>query len=253
MENLNELITLADKGDLKAIIDIAQYYVDNNKMVDALDWWKRAYHLGHISSITVICHIQKLCAIAVIDMAGLKSAEDELKELYQWTKLQQKHLKNGEISIKEDSSVLEFASYKLATIYYSQNNYKQVFSLSDDLNLSLRSQLLLGNTYFKNELYSAAYNLLAKLENNSTYAQKIKEIKDRDDYEIFSYCVATHYLAGIYRIGLPSIHISSDLNKSHSILSFALPYVSDSAYSEVITEELAKFQKKLFGGYKYIG
>lgn len=92
-----------------------------------------------------------------------------------------------------------------------------------------------------------AYQFLSYVERDSAYITS-----DKEYYEDAILSFAAYELSCCYRIGLPGT-LNPDLERSVRIMSFVLPNLKYDFSKPLLQKELAKYKKKMLGGYKYIG
>ena len=96
------------------------------------------------------------------------------------------------------------------------------------------------------EAYAEAFRLMVQIFHDETYAAKEKEVVEEGIY-IDTLC----NMSLIYRVGLSDV-VGQNLTEAVSVLQYALRYVKDEDFRVMIEKELGRYQKKMFGGYRYV-
>ena len=105
---------------------------------------------------------------------------------------------------------------------------------------------LLGLCYVEQDDIDKGFPILKKVSMDEDYRKTEKSYNKEAVY-----CQAMQFLADLYRVGYPRL-IPVDLNKSVEILTSIANSMKDEELKGMVQNELNKYQKKMFGGYKYI-
>ena len=253
--DLEKITSLAQNGDIPSMHKLAEYYFDCKEYYKADFWYKKLYNNGLIGAVTLIALLNNHFAKMHMELDGLSDPETipAIKEAYVWAKKKKQHIVAGEISVDSQEKAeaieeAEAAAYNLAIAHVFRKEYTEIASLSDDL-VTTRGKIICGlgrklSAKSEADLY-AAYEKLVVLERNTEYASKSK-----DSREEFIYTWALIELSNLCRCGVKNI--SADISRAFDILSFGNVYVKDTENKDSIQNELSHYNKKMFGGYKYI-
>lgn len=251
-------VTLAEKGDIGAMISLGDYYIQHDKEKDRFEKAAKWYEMAAKHDVVYAIHMTVLCkkieAEAGLLVArkveyGVDFALTELESLYEWTAKEleciNKQLPGTEdLKIEDAIKNFEDASYHLALCCYWVGRYAEVKELICDFE-DVRSRILYGAI------------LIQLAENHAGMAEALKHLQvitDRQymdapkfELEEDAYAVAVVQISRLYQMKGQQ----ADMEAAVSLLDFMAQAVRRDENKQRIREERNRYQKKLFGGYKY--
>lgn len=253
---LEELKRLAEQGDTGAMIEIADRIYDKNsydKIVESVSWDLRAAEAGSLAGI--MRSITGCTLIAVIDL--LPDIKDWKEALYysqqtlRWCDVARKEIQLDQDDLKMVTDSRNDCRYYCGVCHYYLKNYDEAARVLYGLQQP-RAYVLYGVCMFQQgandyDKRKTAYQVLSNVEKDVAYITSKKEYYEDS---ILSY--AAFMLSAFYRIGLPGI-LNSDLEHGVNIMTFVLSNLEYDVAKPLLQKELAKYKKKLLGGYKYVG
>lgn len=256
---IEEAIQLAENGDIGAMMALGQYYVQQNTgdgISKAAEWYEAAAKQNVVQAMhmTVLCKNMLAYAglqIAEHDEFGAKFAMDDWKEVYDWAAKELKCINSeveGAEKVDVDDALKNFtdASYFYALTCYWADQFSLVTALLSDFE-DTRSKILYGAALIQlaesNTQMTNAVRLLTPIIKDTAYAAADKAIWEEDVYALTAL-----QLSMLYK----NNGSQSDLELAVSLLTFVLRAVKNENNSTIIRQELNRYQKKLFGGYKYV-
>lgn len=256
---IEEAIQLAESGDIGAMISLGDYYVQQ-KTGDGIEKAAGWYEVAAKKNIVYAIHMTVLCKkmlayaglqIAEHDEFGTKFAMEDWKDVYNWAAKELECI-NAEIEgskkINIDDAINNFtdASYFYALTCYWAERFSDVTELLSDLH-DTRSRILYGAALIQlaesNAQMSNAIRVLNPIIKDASYAAADKAVWEEDVYTLTAW-----QLSMLYK----NNGSQSDLESAVSLLNFVLRAVKNENNTTVIRNELNRYQKKLFGGYKYV-
>ena len=253
-----EAVTLAEKGDIGAMISLGDYYIqhenEENRFEEAAKWYEMAakHDVVYAIHMTVLC--KKIGTEAGLLIAkkveyGVDFALTELESLYEWTAKELECINKqlpGTEKLKVEDAIKNFedASYYLALCCYWVGRYEEAKKLICDFE-DVRSKILYGAI------------LIQLAENHAGMAEALKHLQvitDRQymdapkfELEEDAYAVAAVQISRLYQMKGQQ----ADMEAAVSLLDFMAQAVRRDENKQRIREERNRYQKKLFGGYKY--
>ena len=255
---LEECIKLAESGDIGAMISLGDYYIQKKESADdiekAVEWYEKAaqHKIPYAIHMTVLGkQIQAQGALLVADKVemGAVFAMDEWKSVYEWAAEELDCINNKvpgseDINIKDAIQNFEEASYYFALCSLGSGNCGQALELVGDFE-DVRSKILCAVARFElaqtNSDYASIAKLLMAVIEDPDYAAATK-------YGIEEELYAT---AGL-QLALMHRELISDLDAAVHVLQFMATAVRRDTNVQKINAELSRYQKKFFGGYKYV-
>lgn len=255
---LEEGIKLAESGDIGAMISLGNYYIQKKESADdiekAAEWFEKAakHKVVYAIHMTVLAKkIQAHGGLMVADKVemGVAFALDEWKSVYEWAAEELNCINNKvpgseEIKISDAIQNFEEASYYFALCSYWEDKYAQAVELVCDFD-DARSKILCAAARIQlaqtNSDYASAAKLLMSAIEDSSYAAAEKYAIEEEVYTI-----AAIQLSMMHR------ELIHDLDAAVSVLQFMANHVRRDKNIQKINSELNRYQKKLFGGYKYV-
>lgn len=255
---LEEVVELAENGNVDAMIALGRYYAKDldEHGEDAAKWFESAAKHGDCFGILMTINFKVLTASYRLDnvrMFGYDSVKEPLYEAYPWCTELKNCICNNVPGIENVDST--FANNKInETLYFlarckyiTMDDSDEILPLLEDTS-SDPAALLKGVVLFKEANnateYEEAYLYLSRIVNNDKYANTPKI----DDEELI-YGQAAAFSSICLRMGLGT---KRDVNAAARVLTIALNTLRDEGSKKIISGELQHYQKKAFGGYKYV-
>lgn len=254
-----EAVALAENGDIGAMISLGDYYIqhegEDERFEKAAKWYEMAAKRDVVYAIhmTILCKkIETEAGLMIAKKVeyGVDFALRELESLYEWTAKEleciNKQLPGTEdLKIEESIKNFEDASYHLALCCYWVGRYEEAKELICDFK-DVRSKILYGAI------------LIQMAENNAGMTEALKHLEvimDRQyvdapkfELEEDAYAVAAVQVSRLYKIK----GSQADMEAAVALLDFTAQAVRRDENKQRIRDERNRYQKKLFGGYKYI-
>mgnify|MGYP003297377559 CR=1 FL=1 len=253
---IEEAIQLAENGDIGAMISLGDYYVQKNNadgVENAYKWYAMAAKHKVVYAIHMALLTKKISAESSLLVAtqveyGVSFAMDEWRELYELASDELDCITKGlpgseDLKIEDTIANLKEATYHYALCAYSLGDYTKACALIADSD-DIRSVILYGSCLIQladnaKEMANAAM-LFAPVIHNQEYVAAQKSALEENAYR-----TAAIQLSRINKL-------VGDLETAVSILTFMSNAVRRDNNKQAISEELSHYQKKLFGGYKYV-
>jgi len=255
MENLSEILARAQTGNQEAISQLIDYYKEQNDE-DKAAYWEDKKTLENYAGLTILSMLMNgLELLASQSMGAWDEVENNAKEIRKKAKELLEMYHRGDIYPNADNihtakKHLADAEYGLAVAAYMRdddaNKAFQILHAQEEL--PIKSAALLGVAAAGINKLDVAYKQLNQVIYDQEYAQA-----DRANYfaDEMIYAQAFHYMSAMYRIGLPGL-VKQDLEHAMDILGAGIRVIKDVDCRKILVNELSKYKKKLFGGYKYV-
>lgn len=256
---IDEAIQLAESGDVGAMISLGDYYVRQNNgegITQAADWYEAAAKKNVIYAMhmTVIC--KKILAYAGLQVAshdefGADFAMNDWKEVYYWASKELEYIcakapGTEKINVDDVRKNYAEASYFYALTCYWGDRYADVTDVISGFD-DTRSRILHGAALIQlaenDAQMNRAIGVLKPIIKDAAYAETEKNAWEEDVYAL-----AALQLSLLYK----GQGTQSDLEEAVSVLTFVLRAVKNENNTSILSDELKHYQKKLFGGYKYV-
>lgn len=260
---LEEVKQLAEQGDIGAMCSLGDFYIKQNTgegITEAAKWYEMAAERNVVYAVHMAVLAKKILSYAGLQIAdgselGWNYIKKDWQETYDWALREMRMLNDkvaGAEKIDRDQAIANYndALYHLALCNYEQKNYKEVVSLLKDKN-EKRAKILYGSALLDmanyDDEYQYAFQQFKFIDGDVEYASARKS-----KYEEKVYAVAALALSQTYRLGLGKNDVKPDMEKSVKLLSFVRTYLANAGMKDLVDEELQHYQKKMFGGYKYV-
>lgn len=256
---IEEAIQLAENGDIGAIISLGDYYMKQNTgegIEEAVKWYEKAAQKNVVYAIHMTVLGKKILAYAGLQIAshgefGTDFLLDDWNEVYDWAAKELECINNNvpgseRIDVNEAVKNFEEASYYLALCYYWGDKYLAVKDLVCDFD-DVRSQILHGAALLQlaetNSEVAKAFKHLDAIIKNAEYAASNKAALEEDVYALAALQISMMY---------KNAGSQSDMESAVGVLNYVLNAVKNDNNKQILSGELKHYQKKLFGGYKYV-
>ena len=253
--DINEIEALANNGDTKAMVDVGNYYFQLNTGHDisiAAEWYEKAAEQGSALGILHSMLAHAILAAAAEGVGAWELAYEDWDKVYdhadKFLDICNQLRATNDVSSEENTaySCRDDALYGVMKCFWHNKEYDNVTDIEISDKDSAKIHVLYGLCLWREGKYREAIPHLQAVESD----EYINTVKNDHDYMIYS--ESAFLLSGVYRIGSTGL-IPSDINKAKELLTSAYYHINNPVAKEIIAEELNKYQKKLFGGYKYIG
>ena len=255
MENIQEVLQAAENGNVTAMLMLSNYYYSSeDKDVEKSQMWAdRAADAGSVDGYRLSMVLHAFGARVAEQLGFQQLVQEEWQKTLDRAQVLKGALHDGVIDLpaEERANVdqkIDDARYGIARSRYfegDQDNCDAIIPLIMDVKTT-RARALYGICCFHVQDYAMAYRQLTYVLNDAEYAAAEKDVGDEAIY-----AEGMQYLSGICRIGLPGI-VDGNSGTAVNVLNQALQYVRDEDFRKHLLEELNRYQKKLFGGYRYV-
>ena len=260
---LEEAKELAAQGDLGAVCSLGDYYMSEQQdMEEAEKWYEIAAKQNVFYAVHQLVGVERMKALAALMIADREEIEygwyfagQDWQKLYDWS-LREINMINASVpgSEKVDTDKvfkdLKDTTYHLALCNYQQENEQQVVSLlrgMDETRAKVLYSLAIFDTAETEQDYEYAYELFKSVIADWNYA---RATKSRHEEAIYVIVVIT--LAGFYREGLGERGAVPNIEKAVNVLTTIQQTLENKKAKMIMDAELQHYQKKMFGGYKYV-
>lgn len=260
---LEEGKVLAEQGDINAMCSLGDFFSKQNTgegMVEAAKWYEMAAKKNVLYAINRLVLVRQMQAYAGIQIAdqidvGWEFAKKDWEEVYNWV-LRELEMINDKVTgserIDKERVMKSYcdASYYLALCNYNIKDYQAVIDLLKNMK-EKRAKILYGSALFDiandDDEYEYAIRQFKFIDGDIQYAGM-----EKSRHEEMEYVIVALTLSQLYRDGLVERGAKPDLEKAVKLLNFLKPYLRNDGIREMVEEEEKHYQKKLFGGYKYV-
>lgn len=256
MNDIHETLRAAESGDTGAMLELSEYYflAEPSDIENAQKWADAAAEAGVVGGYLISMRLHALTARAGEAMKFCELAIDEwrivLSRAERLTQALREGLKLSEEQRRGVFGALDDARYGIARSEFYKSDASEaacgeiIASLRDVQ--TAKARMLCGVCSAHRGEYPAAYRFISEALRDGDYAASQKEIGEEG---IYTEAVAD--LAAFYRAGMPGV-VERDLDAAVRTLTNGCKTVRDEDLLGHLRSELARYQKKLFGGYKYV-
>lgn len=246
--NIEELITKANAGDVDAMLQLVNIYIDKKDWNEAIDWADKAADGGNVNAMYKSVNLHSMRMHSLVAMGMLNGLmPDDARAVQQNAAVLLGACQKGLIDLNDDiyshllSALQDGMYYEAVSCYYSEpSNYDQIIHLLKDVD-SAREQFLCGCALFDTKQYDEAMKKL-----NAAYQDQEYIVAEKKTPEEGIFATAMHIFSEMERI-------NGNLDRAVVILNSAIGGVSEEEMKAHLRMELGKYQKKMLGGWKYIG
>lgn len=255
---IQEAIERANGGDVEAMVALGDYYSQEKAWSESLKW----YETGAVQG-SLYCIIQSM-TLSSMSITAAKSLPDKdwmmesSEKCGKYANMLLMAISSHPEQFKPESieqfrsdalAKLSDARFHLALgIYLGDKTPNGIARAVNELRLTdtsgnLAARILLGVILFEQRDLDESYQKLNILT-SSLETLLFREL------DLFTYTI---YGRGYLALSLLCLHLN-DTDMAHSVLENGVRALSGYAeIRELLTAELSKYRKKLFGGYEYIG
>lgn len=254
---VEEAKQLAQRGDVRAMMGLADYYAKRNNGENDIDnafhYYELAASMGEPQAIQKMAQTSRMTAdvaFSMIESEGRVRAMDEVAEkAFHWATKLDKVIRSLKISEPETVEFVKenllISLARLATLYYIDKKYDDVLRISRDINHPY-AQAIYGLAAYQvantDSEIGIAFNALKSIENDVCWK---KEFQTK--FTQILLVEAAAYLSALYRI------IYNDVDSAYRVFSCVATRSLDEAIRKDTREDMARhFKRKLFGGYSYV-
>ncbi len=254
---LEEAKTLAEQGNVGAMMALADFFSKKENDDDAIDiafhYYELAANAGEPQAVLKMAQTSSMTAgfaFSMIENEGrIDSMDADIEKAYYWAKKLDETIRN--LNIK-DSDTLGFVEdnlllsiSRLATLYYCDKKYDDVVRITRSINHPYTQSVYglalyqLANT---DQEVEDAFNALKNIENDLSWK---KEYQTK--YGQILLVEAATYLSVLFRI------IHNDVDSAYRVMSCIVTHSINESIRQDVREDMVKhFKKKIFGGYAYV-
>ena len=251
---LQEAIRLAEQGNVNMMYALGKYY--SEKEEDQLQetgwmWYERAADAGHIDALPIVCQYYEQMARTSETFYGYTTALDYWRKAAHYANIyEQAGCAVMQQASIDPTNLIELASgirYQFALCCFMADDYSDILQLYSHpetveekilYGVSL-TQAIADNSWDERQVFQ-----LLSCVSDISYSRKEKGTKEE-----CVYTSAALTFSNLLRHGLGA---PINLDAAYNVLSATLCSLKDSDCIEILKTELSHYQKKLFGGYKYI-
>ncbi len=235
----------AQAGDVEAMLELMQAAIDENDLNTAIDWADKAAEHNNYKGMygAALLHTDRMRLLVDTPFTGLLS-EDCKGAKENSVVLIGCHQK-GLIALEPETlsqlqDILQDALYYEALIecMKENSNSEHVYHLLESIS-DPRECAVCGVALFEMKRYTEAKRRLLVASGDS-YMRTKKGVREEGAYSL-----AMTILASLERA-------ESHWDKAVQILRTTMEYTSDDDVKKTLMEELSRYQKKLFGGWRYV-
>lgn len=246
--NREELIAKANEGDVGAMMQLVEMYIDEKDWNEATDWADKAAETGDVNAMykAVNLHSMRMHSLVALGMLDGLMPKDA-QAVQENAAVLIGACRKGLVDLNEDiyshllSTLRDGIYYEAISCYYSEpSDYARIIHLLQSVD-SAREQFLCGCAFFDTKRYDEALKKLNEAYQDGEYINAEKKTPEEGVF-----ANAMHVFSDMERI-------NGDLDKAVMILNRAIEGVSDEEMKARLRIELGKYQKKMFGGWKYMG
>lgn len=251
---IEEAIQKAENNDVGAMIALGDYFSREEKDNEqAVKWYEMAARHKDVYAIHMTVLLKLISAHSGMLVAkqvefGVEFAMEEWKSVYEWLAEELECINNnvpGTERLKIEDSIEKFkeASYNYALCCYFLGDYATASALISDFD-DTPSVILYGSCLIQlgetNQDMANAVKTLSPVICDREYVAAAKSALEEDAYSITGILLSRlHQLAG-------------DMESAVELLTFMSNAVRRDNNKQAISKERNRYQKKLFGGYKYV-
>ena len=244
---INEgLIIKAKSGDIDAMLQLVSAYADEGDWNEATDWADKAAEAGNVNGMykAVNLHSMRMhSCIALGMLSGLMP--DDARAVQNNAAVLIGACQKGMIDLSSDiyshllSELRDGIYYEAASCYYTEpSDNNRIIHLLKDVDTA-REQFLCGYAYFETKQYDDALRKMNAAFRDSEYLGSKKNTVEEGIL-----ATTMHSFSAMERL-------NGNFDKAVLILNHAIEAISDEEMREHLRKELSRYQKKMFGGWKY--
>lgn len=251
---LKDLAQLAEQGNTDAMIEISNriYEEDDHDKVAEAAWWdihaaEAGSSAGILRSISKCTLLAKICLLP--EYNDWDAAQYYAEQTFHWCDVAMKEIQLNQDDLKMVTDSRNDCRYYCGVCLYFLEKYNEAVQMLCDLQQP-RAYILYGISMINSDDpdgLEKAFPLLANIEREVTYITSRKT-----HYEDMILAIAAYALSACYCGGLRGV-VKPDLEHSVAVLNLILSNVEYESSKSHLRKELAKYKKKSFGGYKYVG
>lgn len=253
--DLNELMEYANAGNTEAMVEAAKICVQQNDYNGGIEWADKAAAAGDVSGCFWGILVHKIRMLRSKDMGLWSLMEEDCQKIQDYAGTIFDESDSGKITLSEqqmdiicdavNKAVYCEALYEYVTNTDSPNNARIIELLECQWQSSNEACVLYGESCFNAKHYSEAFAALSRIANNDEYCKRQK-----DTAEEVLYSCAMYSLAEMYRGGINGV-VTQDMSVAIEVLNTAIRGIYHEETRQGIRNELSRYKKTLFGGWKY--
>jgi len=254
MQNMDVLLLEAQAGNVDAMVELSRYYANEKDHGKAEEWADKAADAGSGTGylLSLVCHNVGLTVAQHLHFWELLDNEAAIviERAYKLKKGYSEGillLTNDQLQTIDDAGKDALYAQGLARYGRDVDNQQcdEIAEMLEGVH-STKAYALRAWCLMHTEAYAEAFRLMVQIFHDEAYAAKEKEVAEEGIY-IDTLC----NMSLIYRKGLRNV-VGQNLVEAVNVLQYALRYVRDEDFRVMIEKELGRYQKKMFGGYRYV-
>ena len=244
-----EILLKAQSGETEAILQLIECLAEERNWTEAIDWADKAadtYDPNGLYKAAVLHHL-RLSSLIQGNAPMHHLMEEDAQAVQKYTDVLLAAGQAGliELPTENTASLLKLradACYDEALVCHVKENPDEdrVLNLLREAE-GTKEMILFGLACYHTQLEERAREVLEKAYRDSAYAAA-----DKAPAEQYIYAEAALTLAGLLRLN------GQQMDQAVAVLNQGIRGVTGGQMKEALQIELAHYQKKLFGGWKYI-
>ncbi len=246
-----ELIRLANEGDVEAMLELVRGYIEEDKYGESAEWAERAAEAGSFVGNYLAMQCKGMDVHISAQLTLYETMLEKCKAVQKHAKILLNADQEGIIQLDEEQSStihqnLRQSLYSEAYYYYVKDGdgrrAMEIIREPEDT----KEAMLFGLCCERANRGKEAFEYLRRAGEDSEY-----RAKDKSHIEQHVYAVGMSLLSIYYRVELPYTG-PADLNAAVNALQNGISGLRNKEMQNIPREELKRYRKKLFGGWKYI-
>lgn len=246
---VDELIVKANEGEVESMKKLVDHFIDESDWNEATDWADKAAAAGSLDGAykAAVLHELRLSTLLNGGMpywttirADAKAARENAGILISLCMNSGLKLDDKEYSAMLDVFRSSLYGEAVACYFDGSDDHETIVRLLKDTDTT-REQMLYGLCCFDMKQYNESKRVLSAVYQDNAYFTA-----SMFPAEELVFSIAMLVYSGLVRA-------EGDLIRAVMILNRALDCIKDEDRKESLRKELAKYKKKMFGGWKYTG
>ncbi|MGN0998103.1 MAG: hypothetical protein ACI4PO_00955 [Faecousia sp.] len=254
---LLEAQDLAARGDVGAMMALANYYSKDTSNEDSIDiafeYYQQAAEAGEPTAISMMAETSYRTASNMLLLLEQFGRDDDairsIEDAHKWT---QKLVQTmDELGIHGDAANSANDLYIdsivwLSSIYCLDNNFSSMKRITEDVSHPI-AQALYGRALYElagpNDEMETAFRFMRSAMHYSFWADKYSKPKFLEILRTTTGSI----LSSMYRV------LYQDIDAAYNVTEMMLRNTKDPDLRSALQEDISCYKKTIFGGYKYIG
>lgn len=251
---LGEAIQAAKNGDANAMMTLGRYYRDQHENMKALEYFEQAGEEGVGNGMLISMTMRQILADTHRDLRNFEDAIKNYEKTYYWCRYILNISKTSDADLFSEADYDKAYECAVSALFNGGVSYFFLEKHQDGLDATMgletpKMKMLHGIHLFmsSNDLdgLRQAVQEMHVIETSGFYVPS-----ENDYFSDNMIATAAESLALVYREGLFG---PSNMENSVRILTNTRDMIQDQSQKQRLQKELSRYQKKLLGGYTYIG